>query len=357
MKILDVFEQNDLRKPFVEHPCVIAEAGVNHEGDLDLAYRLVDEAKEGGADVIKFQTYKAEKLAAVDSPAYWDLESEPTASQRKLFEKYDGFGPKEYEKIKLRCDKREIDFMSTAFDMESANFINDLVDVHKIASADITCKPLVEHIASFSKPILLSTGAATLAEICAAFEWMGYGAYGAGDIILSHCVLNYPTLDKDANLGRILTLKGQFPAVYMGYSDHTLPYGMETLITAALLGAVVLEKHFTFDKTLPGNDHYHAMDMNDLALFRARWKDVYQSLGSGRIDPAENEALAREHARRSLVTTKDLPKGHFISEGDLTWKRPAHGIAPYWLDHVLGDSLSGSLAGDTILQWKDLNRE
>ncbi len=218
----------------------------------------------------------------------------------------------------------------------------------KIASADITCKPLVQQVAAFGKPVLLSTGAATWGEIEDAVEWIDQ--YRC-KLVLSHCVLNYPTMDADAGLGRIGRLRGRWPTRWIGYSDHTLPGGMEALEAAWLLGAVVLEKHFTFDKGLPGNDHYHAMDWYDLERFR-EWSDRVLGL-CGDVDPAR-EGPARLHARRSLVTAGVIPAGHIISGSDLTWKRPAHGITPKAIDLVVGMVTTGSLAADTVLRWEDL---
>ena len=349
MRILDMFRNYDSDRLISREICVIAEAGVNHEGDLDLAYRLVEEAAEGGADAIKFQAYKAGALASVHSPAYWDNTKETTRSQYELFQKYDGFGPSDYEKIKLRCDSNKIDFLCTAFDIESIEFINDLVDVHKIASADITCQPLIEYISACGKPVLMSTGAATLMEIQIALGWLGYFP------ALLHCVLNYPTPDKNANLGRIQSLHREFPLCPIGYSDHTVPDGMMNILAAVLLGAVIIEKHFTFDKTLPGNDHYHSMDKTDLVAFREKWGMMCDTLGTGEIDPGENEALARSHARRSLVTTKTLPMGHIIIGSDLTWKRPAHGLMPYHLSWAIGRKTTIELDEDTIVKRDDLN--
>ena len=156
----------------VVRPYIIAEAGVNHEGDMDLAMRLIDEAREGGAHAIKFQTYKAETIASKDSPAYWDSTKESTQSQYKLFKKYDKFWKKEFITLKEYCDKTEIEFLSTPFDLESANFLNDLMDVFKISSSDITNKPFIQYICKFGKPVILSTGASNLDEIHEAVEWI-----------------------------------------------------------------------------------------------------------------------------------------------------------------------------------------
>ena len=243
---------------------MIAEAGVNHEFSIETAKRLISEAAEAGANAIKFQTYKASFLASKDSPAYWDLTKEPTKSQFELFSKHDKFWKNEMVELKKYCEVVGIEFMSTPFDIESAKFLNDLMAVYKISSSDITNKPFIEYICGFGKPIILSTGAANLIEIQEAVSWI---EKYSNPLALLHCILNYPTLDENANLGMIKGLKKAFPEKVIGYSDHTLPQSMKNLEIATLLGASILEKHFTHDKTLPGNDHYHAMDKVDLKIF------------------------------------------------------------------------------------------
>ena len=332
--------------PEFGRPYIIAEAGVNHEGSMDTAKRLIDEAKEGGADAIKFQTYKAETLASKHSPAYWDTNKEPTQSQYELFKKHDSFWKSECEELKNYCDQADILFLSTPFDVESASFLNDLMPVFKISSSDITNKPFIEYMAKLGKPIILSTGASNLDEIRDAVSWIR-----PFDIPLSllHCILNYPTDDENANLAMISDLNTQFPEHVIGYSDHTLPKDMKVLEAAWLLGAQILEKHFTHDKSLPGNDHYHAMDKEDLKHFISRVKDMQKILGSTEKRALDSEAPARANARRSLVFTKDLPAGSTLQASDLTWKRPASGISPKDLEQIIGRRLEQSVEKDTVL--------
>lgn len=352
MKIADLFNNYDFADKRLREPYIIAEAGVNHEGSMDLAYRLIEEAKEGGAHAIKFQTYKAATIASKNSPSYWDTEKESTTSQFELFKKYDKFWKSEYEKLKNHCDKVGIEFMSTPFDVESANFLNDLMDVFKVSSSDITNLPFIEHMCSFGKPIILSTGASYVWEIQEAMETINSNGV---PVCLMHCILNYPTEDQNANLGMIPDLIRKFPNTIPGYSDHTLPKEMEVLKIANLLGAVVLEKHFTYDKSLPGNDHYHAMDKEDLKLFFAKMTKVYSLIGSQIKGPLETENISRQNARRSLVLTKDVQKGEIITPDHLTWKRPAYGISPREIRKVIGKKASGDLIEDSILQWNMLN--
>ena len=332
----------------VPKPFIIAEAGVNHEGSIDLAKRLIEEAKEGGADAIKFQTYKAETLASKFSPSYWDLSKEPTESQYHLFKKYDKFWKKEFEELKQCCEKFDIEFLSTPFDLESAQFLKDLMSVYKISSSDINNKPFIDFICKLGKPIILSTGASYMHEVDEAISWIQDHGNPVG---LLHCILNYPTDNKNANLAMILTLKKRYPDYPIGYSDHTQPGDMNVLQTATLLGACIIEKHFTHDKSLPGNDHYHAMDKEDLKLFQKRLGDLFILLGNEIKKPIETENVSRMNARRSLVAACDIPQGSVITAKHLTWKRPAYGINPRDFEKLIGSVAIDNISEDTILYW------
>ncbi len=348
MKVVDAFTVYTRDDVVIREPCVIAEAGVNHEGSMDIAKRLVEEAQLGGADAIKFQSYKAETIASRFSPAYWDTSLEPTLSQFELFKKHDSFWKHEFEALKTHCDAVGIDFMSTPFDLESAAFLNDMVGVHKISSSDITNRPFIDVIASYGKPIILSVGAAYLHEVNEAVGWID--AHGV-PLALLHCVLNYPTPDANAHLGMISDLRARFPQRLIGYSDHTLPADMRSLEVATLLGAVILEKHFSHDKSLPGNDHYHAMDMHDLKRFRENMARDRKLMGRFSLTALDDEAPAREHARRSLVADRAMPEGHVVEVYDLTLKRPAHGISPRRIDDVIGRRTVRDIERDEVLQW------
>jgi N-acetylneuraminate synthase len=348
MKLKDLFNTINTYEKKLYRPYVIAEAGVNHEGSMEIAKRLVDEAHEGGADAIKFQTYKANTIASKDSPAYWDITKEPTKSQYELFTKHDKFWKDEMQELKNYCDEVGIEFMSTPFDIESATFLNEMMDVFKISSSDLTNKPFIEFMCDFNKPIILSTGASSLAEIAEAVSWIE--AKG-NSLALLHCVLNYPTPDENANLGMIIDLKTRFPDKIIGYSDHTLPKDMKVCEMATMLGSIIIEKHFTHDKTLPGNDHYHAMDKEDLKSFRSNLVRTFEILGGFKVGALEDEAPARENARRSLVAKRDIPKGKIIVEEDLTFKRPAHGVSPKFIDEVIGKSAQQEIKNDEVIQW------
>jgi N-acetylneuraminate synthase len=222
------------------------------------------------------------------------------------------------------------------------------MEVFKISSSDITNRPFIEQIADFNKPILLSTGASNKDEIDEALSWIRPGKVTTS---LMHCVLNYPTRDEDANLNMITDLKNCYPDNVIGYSDHTLPGDMHILEIATLLGAEILEKHFTHDKKLPGNDHYHAMDKSDLAKLRLRLGRLKLLGGSSSKVCLESEAPARQHARRSLVARTQILAGTTIKDEHLTWKRPASGISPREIKDVIGQVAKVDICEDELLLW------
>jgi len=333
---------------------VIAEIGVNHGGSFDLAKRIIDEAVFGGADAVKFQSYKADKIASKDSPPYWDTSKERTKSQHELFKKFDAFDRSDYEKLKDYCDKVEVDFLSTPFDNDAADYLNPLMPFFKIASADLTNIPLLRKVGSFNKPILLSTGAASFWEIdMAIFELLNAGA---SDISLMHCILNYPTSYKDAELGSIDVLKKMYPDLIIGYSDHTFPEkDMLTVTTAFIKGAKIIEKHFTHDKAIIGNDHFHSMDKSDLIVLKENLKRVIEINKKTDFNNRPNERLAITHARRSIVMSCDMKKGERIEANCLTYKRPASGISTLHWDMVIGKILTKDVGKEHILKWDDVS--
>jgi N-acetylneuraminate synthase len=335
-------------------PYIIAEIGVNHEGSLDRARRLIDLAKEGGAHAAKFQSYKAGSLASRHSPAYWDTSKERTLSQYELFQKYDRFEPGDYAVLASHCRSVGIEFLSTPFDAVAVEFLTPLMPFFKIASADLTNVPMLRQVAATGKPVVLSTGASTLAEVDLALETLA-GA-GCREVALLHCILNYPTPIERAHLRMIEGLRRAYPEFVIGYSDHTPPdEAMTALLTAYLTGAVILEKHFTDDKMQPGNDHYHAMDTSDLRRFvdlvgRARLllgDQVHKA-------PIADESISRKNARRSIVVARPIPSGQTLTEADMTYKRPGTGISPLHWDDVVGRRAIGNLEPDHVLQWQDL---
>jgi len=335
-------------------PYFIAEIGVNHECSLKNAKKLIDSAKEGGADAVKFQTYKAEKLAAKKSPYYWDIKKEKTKSQFELFSKFDKFELKDYKVLASYCKKKNIEFLSTPFDLDAVDFLSPLVKMYKISSSDITNLPLLKAIASKKKIIILSTGASSINEIKNAVKILNKKAK---KIILMHCILNYPTKDKDANLKMIKSLQEEFPNCISGYSDHTLPKNdMQNLVTAYLFGAKVIEKHFTLNKKKKGNDHYHSLDKTDLINFRKKIKSISITLGFDKKKFLNTELKSRKNARRSIVINRYIKKGSKITEKDLICKRPATGISPMQIKKVIGRKVKRNLKSDTILNWSYLKK-
>lgn len=331
-------------------PYIIAEIGVNHEGSLETAKRLIEQAADAGANAAKFQTYKAEKLASKHSPAYWDTTKEATESQYKLFKKYDSFGESEYQALAAHCEQVGIDFLSTPFDLEAVDFLDGLMPAFKIASADITNVPLIRSCASRKKPLIISTGASTLPEI--EFAVRTAREAGADQIALLHCVLNYPTPPALACLSAIDVLKKTFPEHVVGYSDHVVPdENMSALTIAVLKGAMIIEKHFTHDKSLPGNDHYHAMDAGDLRRFNSNLAHYAELIGCNENSGLANQNLAREHARRSIVAKRKIKAGEILTEENLTTKRPAHGVSPTFWDDVIGRCAAQDIEEDSLLSW------
>lgn len=342
----------------LKRPYVIAELGVNFydtarvEGitPLEAAKKYIDEAKGAGIDAVKFQSYKAATIASRNSPAYWDTTKEPTQSQYELFTKFDSFNREEYEELCEYCRKVGIDFMSTPFDYASADYLEPMMDIYKISSSDLSNTPFLRHIARKGKPILLSVGASYLPEVEAAVRAMR--EEGCRDITLLHCVLSYPTKNCDANLAVIKTLKEKFPDVKVGYSDHTLPDEHMTILTTAFLyGAEVIEKHFTLDKTLQGNDHYHAGDPEDFRKAIGNFALICEVSGSPEKTVLPCEEIPRREARRSLVLTCDKKAGETITEEDLMPKRPGTGISPCDMEQVVGRRVKSDLPEDTVLTW------
>ena len=346
---------------FNKRPFLIGEIGVNFYDiakkenitPMDAAKLMIKEAKNAGIDAVKFQTYKAEKIASRNSPAYWDLDEEPTTSQFELFKKFDTFGPEEYRELAEYCREVGIMFLSTPFDFEAIDFLDDLMDVYKISSSDLTNIPFIKAIALKNKPIILSTGASTLKEIKEAVN--AIEEVSNVDIGLMHCVLSYPTKDEDANLLMIKDIKEQFEGYDIGYSDHTKPDDkMLILTTAYLYGANIIEKHFTLDKTLTGNDHYHAMDVEDVKTFNENIELINKIKGKKVKQPLVCESLSRKEARRSIVASKDIKKGEEITRDNITFKRPGTGISPSKVDEIIGMNANEDITEDTLLTYEML---
>ncbi|MBQ9067836.1 MAG: N-acetylneuraminate synthase family protein, partial [Eggerthellaceae bacterium] len=309
---------------------------------------MCDEAAAAGAHAVKFQTYKAGTLASKHSPSYWDTNEEPATSQYELFQKFDSFGQPEYEELATHCKGIGVDFCSTAFDFESADYLEPLMDVYKVSSSDLTNLPFIRYQAAKGKPIVMSVGAANLAEMQAAMATVR--EVNDKPLALLHCVLEYPTPYQDANLRRIAALREAFPDCIIGYSDHCKPDASHDVVKIAYaMGATVVEKHFTLDKTLVGNDHYHAMDPDDVRGILEGVAFVEKLLGTAELEYSETEFFARLNARRSLVAACDIPAGTTIEERMLTFKRPGTGVPPSRIDEVVGRVASADIPVDTVI--------
>lgn len=339
-------------------PYLIADMGVNFYDTakkmgitpLEAAKIYIDEAATAGIDCVKFQSYKSETIAVKNSPSYWDLNENPVTSQFELFKRFDLFNRDDYQDLCNYTHKKGMDFTCTPFDYASADYLEQMVDFYKIASADCSNLPFIKHIAKKGKAVLLATGACYLSEIDEAVRTLKDS--GCEDITLLHCILSYPAKVENANLRVIQTLEKVFPGVKVGYSDHVAPDpAMQTLSTAYLLGAEVIEKHFTLDKTLKGNDHFHAGDPEDFKRAIANFRWIDHVLGSGEKTVLDCEQIPRKQARRSLVLTGKMKAGAVIYKEDLIAKRPGTGISPKYLDIVLGRAVKTDLDEDTVLTW------
>lgn len=324
----------------------IAEIGVNHEADLKKAFKCIKDAKDGGAQAVKFQCYKAEKLASKYAGAYWDKKEERENSQLKLYKKFDRFNQEDYLKIISYCKKLKIDFIVTPFDLDSIKFFKNRVKYFKISSSDITNLPLIEKIAETKKPVILSTGASTKIEIRQAYKIL---KKKIKKIILLHCILNYPTLKNNANLNMITDLNKEYSNV--GLSDHSIPKDShKILIYSYLLGVKYIEKHFTIFKKKKGNDHFHSFDKEDLKKFFKNLNELKKILGKNEKNFLRSEVISRKNARRSIFYNKDLKKNNKLKKNDLIMLRPHIGVSPFEYKKYIGKKTKRDLKKGEILK-------
>lgn len=338
-----------------EHPCfTIAEAGANHDGIVGKALKLIDEAKDSKVDSIKFQTYKAEKLTTKSAPKYWD-DGKINETQFDVFKKLDTLSKDNWKEIFEYATKKQILAFSTPFDPESADLLYSLdVPAFKIASADITDIPLIEHIASKKLPIFISTGMASEIEISDAIE--SIENQGNNDIIIMHCITSYPTKFEDANLAMISSLKERFPNYVIGFSDHTL--GTTAALCSTFYGAKCIEKHFTFDKSLPTSpDHRLSLDKYDFQKLVMELRIAEMSKGNPKRQNFQSESEAIKFARRSLVSKIKIQKGTTITKDMLDIKRPGTGIPPKYFNQIIGHITENDIEEDSTLQWSDIRKD
>jgi N,N'-diacetyllegionaminate synthase len=330
---------------------IIAEAGVNHNGSLDMAFRLVDAAKEAGADAVKFQTFRAENLATASAhkAAYQERTTSGSETQFEMLKRLE-LGVDEHRKLVEHCRKIGIQFLSSPFDLESADLLATMdLPLYKIPSGEITNVPYIHHIAAKGKPIILSTGMCTLGEVEEALKTLHDA--GATDITLLHCVTEYPAPFDEINLRAMQTMRTAF-GLPVGYSDHTP--GIEISIAAAALGAVVIEKHFTLDRNLPGPDHAASLEPAELKQMVTAIRHVEAALGNGIKVPAICEVPNMSVARKSVVAARVLQAGHKLQPQDLAIKRPGNGIQPRQINDLIGRTVGRDVQKDELIRWDHL---
>ncbi|MBN8703422.1 MAG: N-acetylneuraminate synthase [Bacteroidetes bacterium] len=332
---------------------IIAEAGVNHNGNFDLAIAMIDEAKKSGADIVKFQTAIPELVMTSAAPKakYQARLTGAEESQLEMAKKIH-LPLDAYKKLQTYCNSKKIEFLSTAFDLKSFDLLEKLkVRLHKIPSGDITNYPLLVKAAKTKKHVILSTGMCCLSEIEEAIKVLLNNGMKRNDITLMHCTTEYPTPFEDVNLNAMNTLKKAF-GVQVGYSDHTP--GIEVPIAAVAMGATVIEKHFTLDKNMIGPDHKASLEPNELSAMVKAIRNIEKSMGNGLKIPGAAESKNIIVARRSIHIASNLKKGYTLKESDLIMKRPGDGISPMNIKKIIGRSLKTNLTIDHKLRWEDL---
>jgi N-acetylneuraminate synthase len=334
----------------------IAEAGCNYEGDFARAAEMVRAAAEAGADAIKFQTFVPERLVTRDAPKFWDIEGCPGATQFEEFRETPQLAGGQYLALKEIADREGILLFSTPSDEESADLLEGIgVPLYKISSMDITHLPLLRHVARKGKPVIFSTGASTMEEIREAVK--AIEGEGNRRIGLLHCITSYPTRPEDVNLNMMRAIMEEFPGYPVGYSDHTLmPASRAVILAAVALGARIIEKHFTFDRTRPGYDHVISADYRDLGELIPEIGFTSRLLGCREKGPVGAEERARTWARRSLVARTRIPRGTRITSGMIAIKRPGTGIPPGSLPEVIGRVAAVDIAEDQVITWEMVAR-
>jgi N,N'-diacetyllegionaminate synthase len=328
---------------------IIAEAGVNHNGDMNLARRLIDVAAEAGADLVKFQTFNADRLVAAHAPKA-DYQTRALGSdenQHAMIRRLE-LSREAHEALIEHCNARAIQFFSTAFDVESIDLLLQLgLGRFKVPSGEITNLPYLRHLGRLGKPVLLSTGMATLGDIEAALDVLEGAGTPREQITVLHCNTEYPTPMVDVNLNAMQTIREAF-GVAVGYSDHTL--GIEVAIAAVALGATVIEKHFTLDRSLPGPDHRASLEPGELADMIGAIRNIEQAMGDGRKRPSPSEQRNLAIARKSLVAARAIRAGELFSVANVTAKRPGSGLSPMRWDEVLGRKAPRDFAPDELIE-------
>lgn len=332
----------------MHHITVIAEAGVNHNGDPEMALQLIDAAAAAGADYVKFQTFRSDHIASATAPKaeYQQQTTDKTESQLDMIRKLE-LSEETHLLLQVRCREKGIRFLSTAFDLPSVELLERLgIDFYKIPSGELTNLPYLRKIAALGKPVLLSTGMATLQEVRDAFDVLVNGGIPKEKITVLQCTTEYPAPPEETNLNAMHTMQQEFGTA-VGFSDHT--EGITLAIAAAALGATVIEKHFTLNRNLPGPDHKASLEPGELKAMIDGIRLVEKGLGDGIKRPGNAEQKNIAIARKSLHFTKKLAAGHVLTAADLIPKRPGNGISPMRLDEVTGKKLLRDVQADEQL--------
>lgn len=333
---------------------IIAEAGVNHNGDISIAKELVNAAAGAGTDAVKFQTFKADRIAARSAPKadYQAKNTNTDESQYEMLERLE-LSESAHKELFAYCNGKDIMFMSTPFDESGADMLDNMgMEIFKIPSGEITNKDLIKHIASKKKPVIMSTGMSDLEEVEKAVGWIN-DIWGTDrqQLTLLHCVSNYPASFSDLNLRAIETMKNTF-SLPAGFSDHTK--GIEASIAAAALGAAVIEKHFTLDRTMEGPDHRASIEPNELRQMVNSIRNIELAMGDGIKRPVANEEPIRNVARKCLVAARTINAGAVISAGDIAVKRPGTGIPPEFKADIIGMKAIRKIEPDSIIKREEI---
>ncbi len=330
---------------------IIAEVGVNHNGSIDNAKKLIDIAADAGVDYIKFQTFKAENLVTKSAPraSYQDKNTGNNDSQFEMLKKLE-LSIEDHQYLIDYCNKRKIQFLSSGFDLESLQFLKDLgITLAKIPSGEITNYPYLKKVAELFSSVILSTGMATMQEIEDAVNVLLENGIKKDNLTILHCNTEYPTPMKDVNLNAMAHIKNHFN-VKVGYSDHTL--GIEVPIAAVALGATVIEKHFTLDKEMEGPDHKASLNPQELKSMVAAIRNIEKALGSNTKQPSKSEKRNIPAARKSIVASTYIKKGEIFTEQNITTKRPGTGISPMKWHEILGQKAITDFEQDQLIVLK-----
>jgi N-acetylneuraminate synthase len=330
------------------HPClIIAEAGVNHNGDMEIAHRLIDEAAGAGADAVKFQSFVAEELVTPDAPkAGYQVETTGTSGSQFPMLKALELSEEQQRTLKAHCESKGVMYLCTPYENTSAEMLDRMdVSAYKVASTDTTNIPFLRFLAAKGRPVILSTGMCSLGEIEESLLALLEGEL-SGKIVIMHCVTEYPAPLEDANLKSIETMSKSFGCP-VGFSDHSPGVGVSPWAVA--MGAQVIEKHFTLDRGMEGPDHRASLEPQELADLVRTVREVEKAMGDGVKRPSERETANRPLMRKSLVAVRRLPAGHVIKPEDLTCKRPGTGLPPSWFNKVVGKKSRRGVSQDEVL--------